>query len=80
LKFRLVALQEIKIINESIPLSALKSLPDEVKPFLKPSPYIESDSPEIAAIASSMLQGTTTINFSNVGKNLNKSFMSIKLG
>jgi len=62
LKFRLVALQEIKIINESILLSALKSLPDEVKPFLKPSPYIESDSHEIAAIASSMLQGTTTIN------------------
>lgn len=60
--FRLTALQRVRVVGEAIPISALDSLPGDVKVFLGQSQYIESNAPEIVSIARRLRQGAGTVN------------------
>lgn len=52
------ALQGVLFVNADAPLSA--PLPDEVSGFLEPSPFIESDHPEVVRLARSLTAGAAT--------------------
>ncbi|QOJ79159.1 transglutaminase domain-containing protein [Infirmifilum lucidum] len=48
-------------VTEDAPMSSLANLPEALKVFLKPEKYIESNSPEIRALASKLTSGSQTV-------------------
>lgn len=60
-KVSFVGVQEVSLVSADAPIDSLRSLPPGLEEFLRPSPYIESDSPEIVEVARRLSSGVSTV-------------------
>ncbi len=58
---KFAVMETARYVTEDAPMSSLANLPEALKVFLKPEKYIESDSPEIKALASKLTSGSRTV-------------------